>query len=366
MNSVFWVILFVGIQHIVTTLSLQCVDENGEEVDWAILYKLPKDKTKDRDILNQGLGYVYFTSRTPQNGWTLSEKSIKDPLSIPGRILGPLYDDTRSKQLLYALYNDEHPDGNTSFTDGHTKGVVAFDQNNGIWLVHSVPHYPPNTENNGKYSYPHTGQRNGQSFLCISLNTQASANLIGNQMLYNRPYMYSTNIPSWAIGKYPDFESATQGHHIKKPPFFHTTHLQSLQGVLFISFAKYTLFHKDLYADLVAPSLQSNLLVETWPNGPGKMNSSCNNRFHVENIDELDFDLPGKKDDEDFTTRHDHAKWAVAKENTKNGQKYICIGDINRMETQLKRAGGTVCFAHHYAWKAFTGIVKTIEKCSKD
>ena len=112
--------------------------------------------------------------------------------------------------------------------------------------------------------------------------------------------------------------------------------------------------------------LRSNLLAETWPNGPGKMNSSCVNQFHVENIDELDFDIPGKKDDVDFTTKHDHAKWAVSKDKANNNsKKYICIGDINRMETQLKRAGGTVCFDHHYAWKAFTRIVKTIESCKK-
>ena len=365
MKSVYLVLLLFEIQQFPIIKSLQCIGENGEDVDWSVLYKLPKHSNQGTGFISDGLGYVYLTSLDPQMGWILSNKSIKDPLSIPGRTLKPLYDEKISIDLLYAFYNDEHPDGNTSFTKGHTKGAVAFDKENGFWLVHSVPHYPPNTENNGKYSYPHTGQMYGQSFLCISLDTNSNANTIGRQMLYNHPYMYSTNVPPWSETKYPDFKLATEERHIKKPPYYHVTSLQSLEKVSFISFAKYTLFNKDLYADLVAPSLRSNLLAETWPNGHGKMNSSCENRFHVENIDELDFDLPGKKNDEDFTTTHDHAKWAVTKDKTVNSKNYICIGDINRMETQLKRAGGTVCFDNQYAWKAFTGIVKAIEKCSK-
>jgi hypothetical protein len=45
---------------------------------------------------------------------------------------------------------------------------------------------------------------------------------------------------------------------------------------------------------------------------------------------------------------------------------YVCIGDINRMDTQRKRAGGTVCFDNVFAWKAFTGIVKDIETCKDE
>ena len=78
-----------------------------------------------------------------------------------------------------------------------TKGVIAFNETNGFWLVHSVPKYPPALEENDSYDYPHTGQMYGQSFLCISLHTKSSAEQIGTQMLYNHPYIYSINVPKW-------------------------------------------------------------------------------------------------------------------------------------------------------------------------
>ena len=78
----------------------------------------------------------------------------------------------------------------------------------------------------------------------------------------------------------------------------------------FISFAKSEKFGEDLYADLVAPNLQTDMLVETWPNGPGKLNSSCQkNTYHVLNIDSIDFK---SSTDTAFTTTHDHSKWAVS------------------------------------------------------
>ena len=64
-------------------------------------------------------------------------------------------------------------------------------------------------------------------------------------------------------------------------------------------FSNFDLYLTFLYFDLV----------ETWPNGRGRMNSSCRTPYVVENIAELDFPHISN---EDFTTRHDHAKWAIS------------------------------------------------------
>ena len=178
----------------------QCLDENGVFVDWVTIYKFPKETNLGRQtLIGQGLAYAYITSKNPHKDWTLSKLSVKDEKSIPGRILSPIY--KNDPEQFHMLYNDEHPDGNTSFTLGHTKGVLVLNKKYGFWMIHSVPKYPPTLDNS--YDYPHTGQMYGQSFLCISLLTPTSAEEIGQQMKYNSPYLYSVNIPKWVSKKYP-------------------------------------------------------------------------------------------------------------------------------------------------------------------
>ena len=69
------------------------------------------------------------------------------------------------------MYNDEKPDGSKSFHRGHTKGDLAFDDNTGFWLVHSLPKFPPPATEG--YTYPHNGLTYGQTFLCVSYHTDS-------------------------------------------------------------------------------------------------------------------------------------------------------------------------------------------------
>ena len=110
------------------------------------------------DIL--GTGYAFISSANPQAGWTISEKSVKNLTSIPGRILGPIYGEKSDKNLFHMFYNDAHPDDKTSFYLGHTKGVIVLKEKSGFWLVHSVPKFPPALGEAGEdeiYDYPHSG-----------------------------------------------------------------------------------------------------------------------------------------------------------------------------------------------------------------
>ena len=362
--------------------SLSCRDEDGNQVDWWILYKLPKRKEEGNFSLkhknnkhkhhkhkknhrhkhkskqfeayiNEGVAYAYLTSSMPDNEWTLSEYSINDERSMPGKTLKELYDQNNNPNLFSLMYNDEHPNGPTSFTKGHTKGLVYGDQTNSLWMIHSVPHYPPYP--NRTYSYPPTGHTYGQTALCLSLGSE-QLDVIGKQLTYNDPYIYHTSLPGW-LDQYNHMVKAAHGYHIKKAPYYNTEVINTLGGLAVTVFAKYTLFDKDLYADLVAPMLQTPLLTETWPNGGGRMPSYCTGPYIVENVDEMDFE---EIEDDDFTTTKDHSKWAISLDKKK---PFVCIGDINRMESQKKRAGGTACFILPTVWKTFKRSVKDIESC---
>ena len=126
----------------------QCVDEKGYPEDWSIMYKLPKnsEELKPKDFIEDGLGYMYLTSKSQKNGWIKSDLSVKDVNSIPGRILSPIYGMKNDSELFHMFYNDEHPEGNTSFSLGHTKGIyyisIFFYLNISIKIMYYVPKYP--------------------------------------------------------------------------------------------------------------------------------------------------------------------------------------------------------------------------------
>lgn len=67
-------------------------------------------------------------------------------------------------------------------------------KNEGFWLVHSVPKFPPSFEDSGEYDYPSSGTVFGQSFLCMSFKKD-QMNKVGTQLRFNEPGVYASNIP---------------------------------------------------------------------------------------------------------------------------------------------------------------------------
>ncbi|XP_059352361.1 deoxyribonuclease-2-alpha-like isoform X2 [Daphnia carinata] len=338
--TVFFILWFVVTQP--ATASLSCRTEDGQPVDWFVLYKLPATTTAKA---TDGRAYVYRTSASTEGDdgstWIFSQQSIDSAGSLPGQTLEPIYNvpehvvsehnDVDERLLL--MYNDEFPNGTSSELAAHAKGVVAFDGQSGFWLVHSVPRFPsapggdrsPETRTN--YSYPANGLRYGQTMLCVSLPFN-QADLIGEQLQYYHPYIYHWSVSSsskeW-IQMVPNLVHVAKGHHVTKPPWSRSVQLFSSDRLSIVSFAKARQFGLDLYGDWMTDALKNSLYVETWTNGQGHpMPSLCINRtLTVENVKQVHL-----SDGQVFASHSDHSKWAIS---SRQEDPWVCLADINRM-----------------------------------
>ncbi|XP_048474056.1 deoxyribonuclease-2-alpha-like [Rhincodon typus] len=325
---------------------ISCYNDDGQPVDWFIVYKLPKHVSKT------GLQYKYMDSSS--NGWRTGNRLINDTDRAVGGTLQQLYEKSKLQrdQVAYVLYNDQV---NTTLSSygGHTKGVVLLDDIQGFWLVHSTPFFPPRTDQS--YKWPHSGMKNGQSFLCVTYRYDQFKD-IGTQLLYNNPHVYDHSIPPSFAKDLVNLNKAATGKKLERPPWQSKVVLSSAAGKLFTSFAKSRKFGDDLYSGWVAGSFQSDLLVQTWPNSAHTLPSNCTMTYSVYNVKVITFTTYTS-----FESSMDHSKWCVTRPGS--GVKWTCIGDINRDRAQEHRGGGTVCTDDPVVWDSFSSLVTSCEFC---
>ena len=350
------------------------------------LYKLPTlnniqeaKMEAENPFLNQGTAYSYITNT--KQSWQLSSISMNDTESFAGKTLEPLYQtdfEDPENELGFILYNDQAD--KVTVIKGHTKGVIVFNKNSVVWIVHSIPHFPPKPSSK-RYAINTSQCVYGQSMMCVSLGFDQLAK-IADQLYYTYPQVYDSSLPQFLRQQNPDlFNKLTgviNGKHVDQAPWFKLNYFTTIGGESLLHLAKFTDFAEDLYSGLVATNLRSNLYAETWNNGRGTLPSNCSSEvpYHVYNIEKVKLTWPGSDEAVSFSVHHDHSKWTVTTVGNRNLKvsgsdelveppvKIACIGDINRQEDQFKRSGGTFCFMNNLnVWQAYSGIVDDIESC---
>ncbi|XP_054637808.1 deoxyribonuclease-2-alpha isoform X2 [Dunckerocampus dactyliophorus] len=333
---------------------ISCYNDQGNATDWFYMYKLPTEhgsKSPDR-------GLTYLLMDKGSEGWSDGKGTVNETTGALGRTVGQLYSQGTA-EIAYILYNDEKPpegardDGGRR---GHTKGVVLLDKNQGFWLVHSTPLFPP-VRAAGRYWYPDSGTKNGQNFLCVTFPLERFQT-VGEQLQINQPIVYDCAVPQSFASSVPALAAMCNEKHIKAASNRSVT-LTSKGGTDFISFAKGAAFNDDLYHSWVAPTLHSDLLVQFWVNSPGILPSNCKQGWKV--LDILRVSPDGTFS---FKTSKDHSKWAVSPgAASASGGGWVCVGDINRNEAEEKRGGGTVCQQDAAVWKAYRKAALECQAC---
>lgn len=358
------------------TSPISCYNDKGDAVDWFYMYKLPKEhgsKSPQR-------GELYLLLEKGSDGWTNGKGTVNETTGALGRTVGQLYSQGKNADVAYILYNDQKPpadsgdrwDDNSGSSGGHTKGVVLLDKNQGFWLVHSTPHFPAERQA-GQYFYPSSGVNNGQNFICVTYPLDRFQT-IGEQLQINQPNVYDCDVPESLASLVPALAAVCKRKHQSGHIFPHiktvsnrSVTLTSKDGTDFISFAKGASFNNDLYHSWVAPSLQSDLLVQFWIRSTGVLPSDCSPSWKV-----LDITLINPGQTFTFKNSQDHSKWAVSPQAAGSGARgggggggggWVCVGDINRNQAEEKRGGGTVCLQDPVVWKAYRTAALECQDC---
>jgi deoxyribonuclease II len=349
--------------------SITCRNEQNLPIDWFSAYKLPKSAKQRNKLVATGTAYTFITETFQY--WSLSNYSLNDSSSLVGNSINVLYSKNNNTDIGYILYNDQFggdddDDLMTNSRKAHAKGVLIFDNKSAIWLIHSIPNYPP-LPKTGAYKISTSQTVYGQSILCLSVNL-SELEKIGKQLLYAYPQVYDSFIPASLLiqnnntGYLNNLLSVIKGDRVKTAPWFSIQELSTLKNNKFISFNKDARFDADLYANLIGPTLKTSLFTETWSHGVGNMNTNCSVQYPVYNIEKINMNKIVANFS--FVVGADHSKWGVNLALKSNESKYVCIGDINRQVSQKKRGGGSVCFNNNTnVWSSYFNIIELTENC---
>jgi len=339
-------------------MSISAMDENGNPVDWWFMYKVSGESTTSSGGRVLGTEYIYFDSNMAADAKAvLSPHTVDSGGALPNTF-AQIYG-ASNPNLGWYFYNDENPiDGTVNSARGHTKGVVAFDleSDSAIRLIHSTPKFALK----GAYGYPKTGIKMAQTLLCITLDNATTAQAIANQMYYaQQPNVFlasaiPTDLQNQPLD--PRVQLINNQVDMSSTPVQTVLPFNSKGGVKFLSIAKNKAWGLDFYNDLVGPTLNQNIDVETWEHDPTPQPADSDKVHQVVamksvNLNPLGIDIAWGEED-------DHAKLAIS--DRQEQLHYVCVGDINFTIAQEKRGGGTVAFQCDPLWASLSAILEDV------
>jgi deoxyribonuclease-2 len=261
-----------------------------------------------------------------------------------------------SPTLGVAAWNDETPDGKTSSSSAHAKGVLAVEpsSDSGFYLLHSVPLFP--ALNGSSYApMPSSGAVYGQSLMCVSLSA-SGVDDAAKILLLDRVLLYTTkSAPSGGSASLSNFASLIGGTYDKTATAGSVV-LQGTSGTPFTLFGKTGSWGLDIYASLIATTFSGPVVAETWIRGY-EDGAFCPPTYPYATTDAADVTFAGHS----WKETQDHSKWGVVTQ----GTTVVCIADLNRMTSQMKRGGGALCISNNALHTEFMkAIVDYKDSCS--
>jgi len=325
------------------------IDENGQQVDWWFIYKVPLLGGGVQNDAATGYEYVYYDSTIDANPDPAISKVTKSPYRLDqgqgamNLTVNSIFNNP-ADTTGWILYNDEYPEsvghpdnGNL----GHTKGVIAFDtaSNTAVWLLHSWPKFvDPGAVHAPTPIY-------GQTYLCLSISIDTARKIAAQMTDHQEPQVYKPRLAG--LPTTDPLSILSQPLNPNPPGASSVLELQTQGGMPFKVIAKNRQWQKDFWNDLVGPTLGADMDVETWIRGPIPPVADSDGIHKTFDVKYINLGPLGAH--WAWPETQDHAKWGIT-----TSSDWVCVGDINRMVSQRNLGGGTVAFQCNKLWMALS------------
>jgi len=325
---------------------VQCFKPNSIElVDWYFIFLMTDDYNK----------YVYIDN-------TMQEPIVLDLDFDKGELAKSFPPLKAAKNLNYRYNNyivwndDEISDDSQSFSRiAHSKGFLGYDRDGAAFIIHSLPRFPWVGEDMKFVAeFPSNQGVYAQTFACVSLN-QENLHKVLQIMYHYRPGIQKVNTRNniddkakELIGKLTYRRRTTKKEKANASIRQHKIH--SALGQELLLFTKPHYFYELPWDRHIPEYFEEDFFVGTWTR-PNLLPNICDNEYKTINM--VSYNFYGME----FKNSNDHSKWAFS-------NSVLCVGDLNRTESQYKRAGSVICMRNPVVSSAAQNYATGFEDCN--
>ncbi|KRX15315.1 Deoxyribonuclease-2-alpha [Trichinella nelsoni] len=175
----------------------------------------------------------------------------------------------------FLAYNNVPPAVPNVKTKSNSKGVIIIStapgQNDGAWIVHTVPGFPAARTG---YSWPAAETAKGHLLICMTI-AETQINAVAASLIQIEPFVYYNDIPETETAGMPDFKKLAEGQIPTTPPFTTRRSIKTAaQAPVDIHiYSKSAKSKYEIYKKVIVKALKKTIKV--WSRRDNKLKGDC-------------------------------------------------------------------------------------------
>ncbi|KRX56736.1 Deoxyribonuclease-2-alpha [Trichinella sp. T9] len=269
--------------------------------------------------------------------------------SFAGSLTGVVLD---SPNIKFLAYNNVPPAVPKVQTKSNSKGVIivstAPGENEGRWIVHTVPGFPAAKTG---YSWPAAETAKGHLLICMTI-AETQINAIASSLIRAEPFVYYNDIPESEIAGMGDFKKLAEGQTATLPPFTikQSIKITAAAPIDVHIYSKSAKSRYEFYKKVILKKLKK--AIKVWSRRDNKLKGDC--RVIERNIRLIK--SPAQIGDHPTNIEADESNWIVSEPGN-----IFCFMDKPYSKNQIKEPGMAVCIDKDAIFARFNAIAAQME-----